>query len=153
MFDLMQKQGFPSPFRNWVAALWRTSSSWILLNGVPGNPIPHRRRLRQGDPLPPLLFVLAIDPLQQILDVATAKGDLQKLRGRGPYLRTSLYADDAPIFLAPSKKDVDMLTSILQRFGGVTGLVTNVEKSLVAPIRCLGIDLDDVLSTFPAVRS
>lgn len=103
--------------------------------------------------MPPLLFVLAIDPLQQILDVATAKGDLQKLRGRGPYLRTSLYADDAPIFLAPSKKDVDMLTSILQRFGGVTGLVTNVEKSLVAPIRCLGIDLDDVLSTFPAVRS
>ena len=35
----------------------------------------------------------------------------------------------------------------------VTGLVTNCAKSVVAPIRCGNIDLDDVLEAFPAVRS
>ena len=35
----------------------------------------------------------------------------------------------------------------------VTGLVTNCAKSVVAPIRCGNIELDDVLQAFPAVRS
>ena len=92
----------------------------VLLNGVPGNPIQHGQGLWQGDPVSPLLFVLAIDPLQQILDVATEKGDLHRLRDRGARLRTPLYVDDPAIFLVPIKEDVDMLATILQSFGNVT---------------------------------
>jgi len=33
------------------------------------------------------------------------------------------------------------------------GLYTNVHKSSIAPIRCEGIDLDDVLADFKAVRA
>ena len=101
LLDLLQRRGFPSRFREWITALLRTSTSRVLLNGVPGNPIQHGQGLRQGDPLSPLLFVLAIDPLQQILDVATENGDLHRLRGRGARLHTSLYADDIAILLAP----------------------------------------------------
>jgi hypothetical protein len=67
----------------------------------------------QGDPLSPLLFNLIIDPLQQILDLATANGDLHRLRGRGPTIRTLLYADDAAIFMAPIKEDFNILAEIL----------------------------------------
>lgn len=81
--DLLQKRGFPSRFRNWIVALLTTSSSRVLLNGVAGLPIQHGRGLRQGDPLSPLLFVLAIDPLAQILEMATTFGLLHKLRGWG----------------------------------------------------------------------
>jgi hypothetical protein len=88
--DLLQKRGFPSRFRNWVVALLFTSSSRILLNGVASPPIRHGRGLRQGDPLSPLLFVLAIDPLAQILENATTIGLLHKIRGRRAILRTSL---------------------------------------------------------------
>ena len=35
----------------------------------------------------------------------------------------------------------------------VTGLVTNCAKSVVAPIRCGNIDLDEILQAFPAIRS
>ena len=40
---------------------------------------------------------------------------------------------------------------MLSYFGEVTGLVTNCNKSLVAPIRCANLDLDGVLQLFPAV--
>lgn len=141
----MQRCGFPARFRNWVAALLVTASSRVLLNGVPGVPIAHGRGLRQGDPLSPLLFDLVIDPLQQLLHLATENGDLHRLRGRGPTIRTSLYADDAAIFMAPFKEDFEVLAHILEGFGEVTGLVTNVHKSLAAPIRCSNLDLDVIM--------
>ncbi|KAK1615173.1 hypothetical protein QYE76_020690 [Lolium multiflorum] len=117
LIDLLQRRGFPSAFRNWITALLVTSSSRVLLNGVAGPPISHGRRLRQGDPLSPLLFNLGIDPLQQVLDIATAHGLLHKVRRRGPILRTSLYADDAIIFLAPLREDIRNLACILKAFG------------------------------------
>uniref|UniRef100_A0A453D7X5 Reverse transcriptase domain-containing protein n=1 Tax=Aegilops tauschii subsp. strangulata TaxID=200361 RepID=A0A453D7X5_AEGTS len=39
--ELLQRLGFPTRFRAWVAALLSTSSSRILLNGLPGTPIKH----------------------------------------------------------------------------------------------------------------
>jgi hypothetical protein len=68
-------------------------------------------------------------------------------------IRTSLYADDAAIFMAPNKDDIDFLASTLLQFGDVTGLVTNCTKSQVAPIRCAGLDLDHILQAFPASRT
>lgn len=117
-----------------------------------GSPIKHDRGLRQGDPLSPLLFVIAIDPLQQILDVATRKGFLHKIRGRGVMMRTSLYADDAVVFMAPIKRDVDNLAAILRGFGEVMGLCTNFHKSSMVPIRCNHLDLMHITQSLSASR-
>ena len=75
------------------------------------------------------------DRLQQILELATARGDLSRLRGHGAFFRTSLYADDAAIFVAPIKEEITKLASILTSFGDITGLCTNMQKtSVVVPL-------------------
>jgi hypothetical protein len=153
LLELMQCCGFPKRFRSWVTALLATASCGILLNGIPGEPIAHKRGLHQGDPLSPLLFDLVIDPLQQLLNIATHNGDLHRLRGWGPMVCTSLYADDATIFIAPFKEDFEVLAHIFDGFGEVTGVVTNVHKSIVVPIRRANIDLDEIMQSLPIQRA
>jgi hypothetical protein len=93
---------------------------------------------------------LAIDLLQHILCKATAQEKLLPIGGRAPAIPTSLYADDATIFVAPIKDDINFLATTLSNFGIVTGLVTNCAKSHVATIRCEGIDINDILQVLPA---
>jgi hypothetical protein len=106
MLEAMKNLGFGQRWRDLMALLWRTTSSRILLNGEPGRPIKHRRGLRQGDPLSPMLFILAIDPLQRILDMATQQGLLTPIGADSVKFRTSLYADDAALFIRPIASDV-----------------------------------------------
>lgn len=82
IFELLQKIGFLVHWRDWVALLLSTSSSACLLNGIPGDSIEHRRGLRQGDPLSPLLFILCIDPLHRLLEAATRDGQLHPIPGK-----------------------------------------------------------------------
>ena len=101
-------------------------------------------------PLSPLLFVIAIDPLQKLLNLATERGIFSKVRGRAPGIRVSLYADDAALFLAPAKKEVSSLAALLTLFGEATGLKTNFHKSTVVPIHCNGLNLRHVLAELAA---
>lgn len=66
--------------------------------------------------------------------------------------RTSMYADDAAIFINPNKENVSAFAELLGHYGQVPGLYTNLQKSHVAPIRCDDLDLDDILQGMPATR-
>jgi hypothetical protein len=44
------------------------------LNGIPGNCIKHRRRLWQGDPLSPMLFILVMNVLGLLFSQAEEVG-------------------------------------------------------------------------------
>lgn len=149
----MQNMGFGPQWRNWICLLFSTATSKVVLNGDQGECIAHRRGLRQGDPLSPYLFILAIDPLQRLLHLATEGGQLTNIGSRHARLRTSLYADDAAVFLNPVQSEVDVLITMLRDFGKATGLHVNLGKSLVAPIRCQEVDLDDVLRSFSGARA
>jgi hypothetical protein len=99
-----------------------------------------------------MLFILAMDPLQRLLDLATQQGILTPLPSAAARWRTSMYADDAAIFINPLKEDVDAVRMILEAFGRFSGLHINLQKSSIHPIRCEGIDIDHVLSSFGGTR-
>ena len=63
-----------------------------------------------------------------------------------------MYADDAAIFISPTKDDVEAVKIILQDFGTFSGLHINLQKSSVHPISCANVDLDQVLSPFTGTR-
>ena len=55
------------------------------------------------------LFILAIDTLHRLFELATLEAELSELRGRHAKIRLSLYANDAALFLNPHKEEVDLV--------------------------------------------
>ena len=70
ILKMMEKMGFNSTWIGWVQKILDSGSTSVLLNGVPGKQFQCMRGVRQGDPLSPLLFVLASDLLQCIINKA-----------------------------------------------------------------------------------
>jgi hypothetical protein len=103
----------------------------VLLNGFPGNCIKHRRGLRQGDPLSPMLFILVIDILGILFSQAEEAGLLQHLSRTTRLHRISMYTDDVSLFLHPSTSDIEITMDILHLFGEASGLHNNENKSNV----------------------
>jgi hypothetical protein len=165
MLELLQQLGFDQRWWDILSLIWGTTTLRIMVNGRPGRPIKHTWGLHQGDPLSPMLFILAIDPLQKILDMATTAGlltpigvDPIKMRtslyaaglltpiGVGLIkMRTSLYADNAMLFMRPTSSDVANLRELLIHFGEAMGLHANTHKSEVFPIRCEGLDISRIV--------
>jgi hypothetical protein len=152
LLEVLQALGFGPRWREWVSTLFRTTTSCAILNGHKGPSFSHARGVRQGDPLSPMLFILAMDPLQRLLDMATQQGILTPVPPVAAKWRTSMYADDAAIFINPIKEDVVATKTILEAFGDFSGLHINLQKSSIHPIRCEEIDLDTVLSPFTGTR-
>ena len=76
LLEVLQALGFGPRWREWVSILFRTMSSRVLLNGQQGPAFSHNRGVRQGDPLSPMLFILAMDPLQRARHGNTARRPL-----------------------------------------------------------------------------
>jgi hypothetical protein len=57
LFEVLRQYGFNDMFLDWLAQLFSSASTRVLINGEPSPPISHRRGLHLGDPLSPQLFV------------------------------------------------------------------------------------------------
>lgn len=63
LFFILQKFGFNQKFISWIRLLYADPVASIHINGLHSAPFPLLRGTRQGCPLSPLLFALAIEPL------------------------------------------------------------------------------------------
>jgi hypothetical protein len=136
LLEVMKKLGFGTIWCDMISGLLATSSTQILLNGVPGEFISHKRGLRQGDLLSPMLFILVMDVLSRLVEKASIDGYLQPLSSRQLRHRISLYADDVALFLKPDAADINLVLDLLRLLGKTSGMHTNAQKSNVLPIRC-----------------
>jgi hypothetical protein len=92
-----------------------------------------------------MLFDAAIDPLQKLIEFATREGVLLPIKAKNASFMESLYADDTEVFANPKKEEFQKFSMILDFFRKASGLITNLAKTEVFPIRCTNIDIQDLL--------
>ena len=124
---VMQQLGFPTKWRSWIENAVLKGTSQVLINGQLGRRLILKRGVRQGDPLSPQLFIIAIDflarYLQKLKDTGAIRLPHNDLR---PCL---LYADDALLFLKPDPNQARAVKLALSVFQHISGLAINLEKS------------------------
>ena len=77
LIEILQHLGLGQIWRDILCGLLSSSSTQVLLNGIPGKHIYHQRGLRQGDPLSPMLFILVMDVLGYMISQAETDSLLQ----------------------------------------------------------------------------
>ncbi|XP_078169512.1 uncharacterized protein LOC144563927 [Carex rostrata] len=130
----MEARGFPNKWLGWIRVLLNTSSSRIVLNGQVSDYFQHKQGLRQGDPLSPMLFILAVDVLQKMLEksgLLLSSSISQKIKA--PVLPFQ-YVDDTAIVSTADTTTLVTLKLALRLFAQVSGLHINYDKSSFFPI-------------------
>ncbi|XP_043699839.1 uncharacterized protein LOC122650493 [Telopea speciosissima] len=133
LFDVMGAFGFDQRWIHWVHQILQSTRISILINGGPGGFFGMERGLRQGDPLSPLLFILAEEILCRGLKAIRERGWLKALNGPRQVFTPShlLYVDDLFIFMKAEMASVRWVKQFLEAYGRYSGQVVNLAKSKV----------------------
>ncbi|XP_073263045.1 uncharacterized protein [Populus alba] len=135
----MGYMGFGSHWRKLIFECLSTSKLAILINGSPSREFSLERGLRQGDPLSPFLFDIAVQGLTVLFNRASASGYFKGLQTTPRHYLTHLqYADDSLIFLPNDFPSLLHAKRILCWFEIISGLKVNFYKSSL-----IGINLDN----------
>ncbi|VFQ75326.1 unnamed protein product [Cuscuta campestris] len=112
-----------------MANLFATHIS-ILINGSPCGFFKMQRGVKQGDPLSPLLFIIASEGLSCILNQSMNKGIIHHYNtGRDLIVSHLGFADDIIIFTKGDGANLKKLVSLLKVYLDASGQVINYSKS------------------------
>ncbi|XP_073358095.1 uncharacterized protein [Aegilops tauschii subsp. strangulata] len=134
--EIMQHMGFDDKCLGWMETIFGSGVSSVLLNGVPGRKFQCKCGVRQGDPLSPLIFVLAADLLQAAVNDAFARRliDLPIPCNRGSDFPVVQYADDTILVMPAYPNLATRMKTILEDYAASVGLKINFHKSTLIPM-------------------
>ena len=133
VLDALRRKGYHGHFIKLVHACISTTSFSINVNGEAYGDFQATRGIRQGCPLSPYLFVLAINELSLRLQDAIENAGLTGVTlGPGcPPIHSILFADDLIICGKTDIQEIYIINNILQSFCAMSGQTPSWTKSSI----------------------
>ena len=125
MIKTLQKTGKEGTYLNIVKAIYDKPTADIILNGEKLKAFPLRSGIRQGCPLPPVLFNIVLE----VLATAIREEKEIKIIQIRKEVMLSLFADDIPYIENP-KDSIRKLLELISEFSKGAGYKINRQKSL-----------------------
>lgn len=125
--------GFHDRWVDWIMWCVTSVSYTMLLNGKAYGNILSARRLRQGDPLSPFLFILCVEALIHVMKRSEMEGRINGIRltPSCPAVPHFLFVDDSLIMCRATISDCEEILRCLTLYGDASGQLTNFQKSVV----------------------
>ncbi|KAK8507663.1 hypothetical protein V6N12_066998 [Hibiscus sabdariffa] len=129
----MFKLGFAQQWVDTIMSCVTSVSFCFRINEVTSDFFRPSRGLRQGDPLPPYLFLFCTQGLSALLLKGQREGRICWVREsqNGPRINHLLYADDSLMFIKNSTTEAQRLKEVLQVYELSSGQKVNTEKSFI----------------------
>lgn len=131
MRAILQRMGFPPIFIQWITILYTFPTARVKVNKYISDNIEITRGTRQGGPLSPLLFALALEPLACKVRQGHHYSALQFPQRP---LHIALYADDMVLYVRDPETNLSPLIREFIKFSGFAGLQINWSKSCIVPL-------------------
>ena len=123
---VLERMGFGLSFRAWIRLLYTDVHSAVVVNGFVSESFPVTRGVRQGCPLSPLLYVLAMESLACAVR-ADPKIDGFPLPGGNNVVKLSQYADYTSSFMC-SDGSLHALFGLFAKYERASGARLNQGK-------------------------
>ena len=124
--DVLKSFGFGQQFIQWFNVLYKNACSCVLNNGNFSDFFQLGRSCRQGDPLSPYLFILAIEPLASEIK---RNNIIRGILCDKEMIKIGLYADDTFLMLDGSESSLRESILVLNHFHVHSGLKINLDKT------------------------
>ncbi|KAI2645988.1 LINE-1 retrotransposable element ORF2 protein [Labeo rohita] len=126
LFRVLEEFGFGDGLISWIRLLCTDPQASIYTNSVNSEYFTLSRGTRQGCPLSPLLFAIAIEPLSIMLRTLPV---FQGIIRKGIEYKLSLYADDLLLYVTDPIASIPELIRLLDDFGKYSGYKLNLDES------------------------
>lgn len=123
--------GFPEKMIGWISSCITTAMYSVKLNGSLEGYFCGKSGLRQGDPISPYLFVIAMEVLTSCLKKEVSNPLFKHhWRTNEVDLHHLISADDVFLFCKGEVDSVNLLFRGFHNFSKISGLCINLEKSV-----------------------
>ena len=124
-YESLKKFNFGRDFLQWVKSFYKNIKSCVINNGVSSNFFTLERGVRQGDPLSPYLFIIAVETLAIAI---RQKESIKGITIGTEETKLLQFADDTTAVLADTSS-AERLFELLNKFEILSGLKINCSKT------------------------
>ena len=125
MFKCLEVFGFGPSLTGWVQTFYNNMTSCIINNGTLSASFEINRGVRQGDPLSPYLFIIAVELLAVSIRSCS---EINGIKIDSKEFKMVQYADDLTAFVSDISS-AQCLCKLLDRFEKCSGLKVNYTKT------------------------